>query len=87
MAYEDGACKWNDIVDNPNSELRNNFLIRRHSLQILMPISEDGVLQCDDRNKGRMFPRLDYSKGFPNWWHLSHTEITVPSEHTQEGKR
>jgi hypothetical protein len=29
---------------------------------------------------------LDYSKGFPDWWFLSHTEITVPSEHTQEGK-
>ena len=86
MAYEDGACTWDDIVDNPTSEFRNNFFIQRHALQILQPLSTDGVLQCEN-HLGRRFPRLDYSKGFPNWWHLSHTEVTVPSEHTQQGKR
>lgn len=25
--------------------------------------------------------------GFSDWWYLSHTDIHVPSEHTQEGKR
>jgi hypothetical protein len=31
--------------------------------------------------------RIDFSKGFSQWWHLSHTDFHVPSEHTQEGKR
>jgi hypothetical protein len=87
MAYEDRSCRWSDIIDNDNTPERNNFQIRRHSLQILQPVNEDGELQCL-RNDGRnSFPRLDYSKGFPDWWHLSHTEITVPSEHFQEGKQ
>eukprot|EP00548_Thalassiothrix_antarctica_P017688 CAMPEP_0194195270 /NCGR_PEP_ID=MMETSP0154-20130528/76044_1 /TAXON_ID=1049557 /ORGANISM="Thalassiothrix antarctica, Strain L6-D1" /LENGTH=605 /DNA_ID=CAMNT_0038919785 /DNA_START=218 /DNA_END=2033 /DNA_ORIENTATION=+ len=63
-----------------------DYKIERHALQILQPIDDDGTLQCDDQN-GRNFPRLDYSKGFPDWWFLSHTEVTVPSEHTQHGKR
>ena len=73
------------MVKNGYSEQENNFKINRHSLQILQPIDEHGQLQCDSPS-GRMFPRLDYSKGFPDWWFLSHTEVTVPSEHTQGGK-
>lgn len=87
MAYEDRTCTWDHIINNPNTPDPNNFRIRRHALQILQPIDENGELQCVRRDGQNSFPRLDYSKGFPNWWHLSHTEITVPSEHFQEGKQ
>ena len=87
QAYNDGTCNWHDITKNGYSIHSNNFKIQRHSLQILQPINENGELQCDDVKRGAEFPRLDYSKGFPDFWYLSHTEVTVPSEHTQEGKR
>eukprot|EP00548_Thalassiothrix_antarctica_P003227 CAMPEP_0194129910 /NCGR_PEP_ID=MMETSP0152-20130528/1095_1 /TAXON_ID=1049557 /ORGANISM="Thalassiothrix antarctica, Strain L6-D1" /LENGTH=886 /DNA_ID=CAMNT_0038824291 /DNA_START=312 /DNA_END=2973 /DNA_ORIENTATION=- len=89
MAYENGSCKWDDIIDNKSSRDRNNFKIERHALQILQPINDKGKLQCKSKKKDKepMFPRLDYSKGFPDWWFLSHTEVTVPSEHTQHGKQ
>lgn len=88
MKYRDGACKWEDLVDNDHSIHRNNFLIERHSLQILQPVDENGELKCwNNTLGGRVYPKLDYSKGFPDWWHLHHTEISVPSEHTQENVR
>ena len=87
MKYFEGACTWDDLVDNGGSIHRNNFLIRRHALQILQPVDEDGVLQCDDPINGTTYPKLDVSKGFPNWFYMAHTEISVPSQHTQEGKR
>jgi hypothetical protein len=88
MKFQDGACTWDDLVDNDDSIHRNNFLIRRHGLQILQPVDNNGNLECFKESLGgARYPRLDYSKGFPNWWHLAHTEISVPSEHTQEGKR
>jgi hypothetical protein len=72
------------MVRNGYTNPSNNFRIRRHALQILTPVNENGELQC---GSGQKFPKLDYSKGFPDWWFLSHTEVTVPSEHTQDGKR
>lgn len=88
MKFFDGSCTWDDLVDNENALHRNNFLIRRHALQILQPVDENGDLQCFNKSVyGEGYPRLDYSKGFPNWWFLAHTEISVPSQHTQEGKR
>jgi len=89
MAYENGSCKWDDIINNKSSRDRNNFKIERHALQILQPINNKGKLQCKSKKEDKepMFPRLDYSKGFPDWWFLSHTEVTVPSEHTQHGKQ
>jgi len=41
----------------------------------------------DGTNTTRLFGRMDFSKGFPQWWFLSHIDFKVPSEHTQEGKR
>lgn len=87
MAYEDRTCTWDNIINNPNTTDPNNFRIRRHALQILQPVNDNGELQCRRRDGRNAFPRLDYSKGFPNWWYLSHTEVTVPSEHFQEGKQ
>lgn len=88
MKYQAGACTWEDLVDNDESIHRNNFLIRRHALQILTPVGEDGELKCYNKSLGEyQYPRLDVSKGFPQYFHLAHTEISVPSQHTQEGKR
>lgn len=88
MKFFEGACKWDDIIDNDSAVHRNNFLIRRHALQILTPVNEDGELQCkDDSIGGRVFPRLDVSKGFPDWFFHAFTEISVPSQHTSDGKR
>jgi len=41
------------------------------------------VSQAPFRSAGQ----IDFSKGFSQWWHLSHTDVHVPSEHTQEGRR
>lgn len=89
MKYQEGACTWEDLVDNDESIHRNNFLIRRHALQILIPVDEGGELKCYNKSidDDKQYPRLDVSKGFPQYFHLAHTEISVPSQHTQEGKR
>eukprot|EP00751_Fragilariopsis_kerguelensis_P000500 CAMPEP_0170807906 /NCGR_PEP_ID=MMETSP0733-20121128/33063_1 /TAXON_ID=186038 /ORGANISM="Fragilariopsis kerguelensis, Strain L26-C5" /LENGTH=983 /DNA_ID=CAMNT_0011163205 /DNA_START=740 /DNA_END=3691 /DNA_ORIENTATION=- len=47
----------------------------------------NGDINCANSEGERLYPRLDYSKGFPDWWHLDRTDIKVPSEHTQHGKR
>lgn len=78
-----GSCKWQDIVDNDSSILRNNFVVHRHALQIKQPLNANGKLQCE-RNK---FPRIDFAFGFPEWWLLYQTEIKTPSEHYQEGNQ
>jgi hypothetical protein len=30
---------------------------------------------------------IGFSQGFPDQWHLTYTDIKVPSEHMQDGKR
>jgi hypothetical protein len=79
MNFEDGTCKWDDIG--------GHFEINRHALQIYTPMRDDGDIDCSNASGERKYPRLDYSKGFPNWWHLDRTDIKVPSEHTQQGKQ
>jgi hypothetical protein len=32
-------------------------------------------------------PNIDFSRGFPDPWYLSFTDISVPSQHVQGGKR
>jgi hypothetical protein len=32
-------------------------------------------------------PNIDFSRGFPDPWHLAFTDISVPSQHVQGGKR
>jgi len=83
MAYLPGSCKWNDIVDNDSAMLRNNLVIDRNALQIMQPLNADGELQCE-RQK---FPRIDFASGYPEFWLLYQTEVKMPSEHTQDGKR
>ena len=79
MNFEDGSCQWDDMLDS--------FEISRHALQIHTPMRQNGDIDCANSRGERLYPRLDYSKGFPDWWHLDRTDIKVPSEHTQEGKR
>ena len=79
MNFEDGSCQWEDMEDS--------FEISRHALQIHTPMRRNGDIDCANANGDREYARLDYSKGFPDWWHLDRTDVKVPSEHTQEGKR
>jgi hypothetical protein len=39
------------------------------------------------RSTDASWGRIDFSKGFSQWWYLSHIDFHVPSEHMQEGKR
>jgi len=94
MKYEDSYCSMDQLID------ADAFTIERHALRISQPIEvyddllldldgvPDGVrLGCRLEGKGSRFGRIDFSKGFSHWWHLSHTDIHTPSEHTQEGVR
>jgi len=94
MKYEDSFCDLPQLID------ADAFTIERHALRISQPIEvydnftmdldgvPDGVrLMCVKQGRGSRFGRIDFSKGFSHWWHLSHTDIHVPSEHTQEGVR
>ncbi|KAL3922274.1 MAG: hypothetical protein SGILL_002293, partial [Bacillariaceae sp.] len=92
--YEDSFCSWDQLID------ADAFTIERHGLRISQPITvyddfnddtdgvRDGVkLDCRIPGRGSRFGRIDYSKGFSQWWHLSHIDIHTPSEHTQDGVR
>jgi hypothetical protein len=89
MKYYDSSCSWSEL------ERLNAFSIERHALKVVQPVelvggtSDTWRIMCE-RNAGaggREFGRIDFSKGFSQWWHLSHLDLHVPSEHTQEGKR
>jgi hypothetical protein len=79
MNFEDGSCQWDDM--------KESFEISKHALQIHTPMRKNGDIDCANAEGERLYPRLDYSKGFPDWWHLDRTDVKVPSEHTQHGKR
>jgi hypothetical protein len=94
MKYEDSFCTLDQLED------AEAFTIERHALRISQPIETydnitedtdgvaDGVrLLCRIPGRGSRFGRIDYSKGFADWWYLSHIDVRVPSEHTQEGRR
>lgn len=84
MAYHDSSCTFEELVKH------NAFSVERHALKVTQPVEELGNDQyrnaCHD-GTGRRWGRIDFSKGFSQWWHLSHIDFHVPSEHTQEGKR
>jgi hypothetical protein len=88
MEYYDSTCTFNQLV------AKNAFVIDRHALRIIQPLVEDKkkihayLLDCPQAIDGtRRFGRIDFARGFPHWWYLSHIDFHVPSEHTQEGKR
>ena len=64
--------------------MKDQFTIERHALQIHTPQLSNGDIACKERNR-RRYPRIDYSKGFPDWWWMQRTDVMVPSHHTQEG--
>jgi hypothetical protein len=85
MKYYDGTCTWDHLVK------ADAFSIERHSLRVAQPLEEyeDGQyrLNCLVQGRGRLFGRIDFSKGFHRWWFLNHMELKVPSEHVQNGRR
>lgn len=88
MKYEDSSCDLKQLLD------ANAFTIERHALRITQPITildhktNELRIDCEFPNgRGRKFGRIDFSRGFSQWWFLSHIDIHTPSEHTQEGKR
>jgi hypothetical protein len=80
MAYRPDSCSWEDMAT------KDTFQIERHALQIHIPTNDDGDIDCTRKSdNARRWPRLDYSKGFPDWWWMSRMDVTVPSQHHQEG--
>lgn len=67
--------------------MKDQFKIQRHALSIDIPMLPNGDIDCVTPDGLRQFPRLDYSKGFPDWFWMDSTEIMMPSNHVQEGKR
>jgi hypothetical protein len=84
MKYRDSSCTV-DILRKTGS-----FVVARHALRIIQPLEDLGGdtyrLACKS-SIGRRWGRIDFSRGFSQWWLLSHTDLHVPSEHTQHGKR
>jgi len=76
MQFRNDTCTFDDM--------RDQFTIERHALRINVPQRSDGDIDCIQDGR-RRYPRLDYSKGFPDWWWMQRTDIMVPSQHTQEG--
>jgi hypothetical protein len=76
LSYKDDTCTWNDI--------RDHLSIERHALQISIPQLDTGEIDCLEMGL-RKYPRLDYSKGFPDFFWLQRIDISVPSQHIQEG--
>jgi hypothetical protein len=82
MAYRPDSCSWEDMAT------KDTFQIERHALQVHIPTLPNGDIDCTRKSDGaRRWPRLDYSKGFPDWWWMSRMDVTVPSQHHQEGKQ
>ena len=66
-------------------DVKNGFSIERHALRLELPQLPDGQIACADQFGQRLYPRLDYSKGFPNWWFMQRIEVVAPGAHKQEG--
>uniref|UniRef100_A0A7S1UQX8 carbonic anhydrase n=1 Tax=Grammatophora oceanica TaxID=210454 RepID=A0A7S1UQX8_9STRA len=83
MKYEDSSCSWQQLAEE------NAFTIEPHALKITQPlerVADNSIrLRCP-QDGGRKWGRIDFSKGFSQWWLLSHIDFKVPSEHSQEGK-
>lgn len=71
MHSSTGTCGFEDM----------KFALERHSLRAYQPLDENGKSTCTKP------ANIDFSWGFPDRWHLVHTDIKVPSEHMQDGKR
>lgn len=72
MGYKNGDCARFPAM---------NFTVERHVLRAMQPLLPDGNSVCLEP------ANIDFSMGFPDPWHLLFTDIKVPSEHMQDGKR
>eukprot|EP00977_Amphora_coffeiformis_P000846 scaffold184_cov179-Amphora_coffeaeformis.AAC.5 len=86
LAYHDSSCDFETLRE------KKAFTVERHALKITQPLEPTGVpdeyrLACEGPTGARTWGKIDFSRGFSHWWHLSHIDFHVPSEHTQEGKR
>jgi hypothetical protein len=54
------------------------FEVMAHTLRVYRPRRK-----CP----GRFQPQLDFSRGFPAPWRYAFTDISIPSQHTMEGRR
>lgn len=100
MKYEDSSCSWQHIRSEGAFTIERHALTMRQPFEPVSaqeelehhPLAEElGLvgyqLKCFAQGKGRVWGRIDFSKGFNKWWFLSHMDMKIPSEHTQEGKR
>lgn len=100
MEYRDSSCTFEELVANDALSIERHALKvvqpllevdgdRNDGRYADVPRAADGrryVNACKGQG-GRRWGRIDFSKGFSNWWHLSHVDVKIPSEHTQESKR
>ena len=73
MTFYDSSCTFNEL------KRLNAFTIERYALSIKQPIEKTtrGYRNACSNNGKHYFGRLDYSKGFSDWWWLSNTDIHV----------
>lgn len=103
MKYEDSTCSFNRLIEKDAFTIERHGLrvTQPIILESSQPGDKVGAvtdgsvvgvkdtvrIDCPGVRRGPKFGRLDYSKGFSKWWYLSHMDLKVPSEHTQDGKR
>jgi hypothetical protein len=103
MKYEDSTCTFDRLIETDAFTIERHGLriAQPILLEASPPDSKVGTvtdsyvigvkdtvrIDCPGQRRGPKFGRLDYSKGFSKWWYLSHMDLKVPSEHTQDGKR
>jgi hypothetical protein len=78
MQTRDDTCTFDDI--------KGHFTVARHALQINIPQKSNGEIDCNEGGQ-RIYPRLDYSKGFQNWWWMQRIDIIAPSNHVQQNTK
>lgn len=67
MKYEDGACTWQDLVNN------NAFTIERHALKVTQPLigskaDNNVALNCVNPQGLRNFGRMSMSRDSFSYW-------------------
>jgi hypothetical protein len=78
MAYFDSSCAYDELRE------LNAFTIERYGLTIKQPIGQNkenggfyGIACNQQPGTGRRWGRVDFPKGFSQWWLLSHIDFHV----------
>jgi hypothetical protein len=103
IKYEDSLCTFQQLKERNAFTIERHALRTSYPLYFTsnaqdaelgdvgdsFVVGPDNTVQldCPIQGRGPRFPRADFSKGFSKWWYLSHVDIHVPSEHTQNGLR